>query len=431
MAANAIVAIVALYQLRICTLTLVGNNMLVARALGSIERYGPPVSQKVIPASIFSSDNLSTAAGMLTVSLVTVVVFTIVSPRQRVRIGADAPAVPKWILGVIMLLFAAYMGGSATILSTGYADESRTRYDFELAGGTTFLCGLLLYEVARRRLLALVTARKAFFFVFTFLFLVFYLKGSTGITTGYLVTSVMVFLPRTGAARRISNLLRIGGALVLILVLSFVVRSVREGLSEGGWTSVRTAIDNAVTQESTREDSSEGLESTANATQSATHMLLCATLYDSGISREWRSIYDVFQYTFIPSFSERWFGWQRSIDSRWELAQYYAHGGGINLLGEFYWNGGWLCVVIMTTLVSFFVSIIDKYYRARPFWLMMMFQFAPSFLMGYGYGFAQTSRGAINGLIVAGTFWAARRLQLSGRLNPEVGTFSISPEPRS
>lgn len=74
------------------------------------------------------------------------------------------------------------------------------------------------------------------------------------------------------------------------------------------------------------------------------------------------------------------------------------------MLGEFYWNGGFLCVVIMATALSFFCYVADRKYRASPFWLMMVSQFAPSFLMGYGYGFAQVARGAINGLLVAAAY---------------------------
>jgi hypothetical protein len=427
--ANAIAAIIALYQLRICTLILVGNNLLVSRALGSIERYGPPTSQRFIPASVFSSDNLSTAAGILTISLVTVVAFTLASARQRIRIGPDAPAVPRFALVLIGLFFLVYMGKSETILSSGYTTAISTpRYDFELAGGTALICGLLVYELARRRLLALITARRAFMIVFVTFFFVFYLKGSTGIVTGYLVTSAMLYLPRTGAAKRMTNMFRIGGVLLGILVMSFIVRMVREGLSEGGLTSITGAVESAIASEESRDEGTDGLESTANASQSATHMLLCETLYDSGISRDWRSIYDVVEYTFIPSFFERWFGWERSIDSRWELASYYTHGGGINVLGEFYWNGGWLCVVIMTTLLSFFAYLVDKNYRASTFWLLMMAQFAPSFLMGYGYGFAQVSRGAINALLVAGVYWGMSRLRMRGQATLQPQTAGQAPQ---
>jgi hypothetical protein len=409
--ANAIVAIVALYQLRICTLIIVGNNLLVARSLSSIERYGHPASQWYVPASVFSPENLSTAAHLMTFSLATVVLFMAISLRQRVRIGPDAPAVPKPVLWLVGAFFVVYMVSSGTIFSAGYTSEARARFNFEFAGGTAFVAGILLYEIARRRLLALITARRAFGITSVLFFFAFYLKGSTGITTGFMLTSAVLFLPRTGAARRLSNLIRICVVFLVILAISAVIRPIREGIAEDGWSSVKGAVEGVVQSEKSREDSSEGLEALGNATQYSTHMLMCETLYDEGISREWRSIYNVVEYTFKPSFTERWLGWQRSIDAREELRYYYTHLGGLYVLGEFYWNGGWLCVVIMVTLLSLFASVVDARYRASPFWLMMMVQFAPSFLMGYGYGFAQVSRGAINGLLATGIYWALSRLR--------------------
>ncbi|MGO9662535.1 MAG: hypothetical protein ACLP66_04405 [Polyangia bacterium] len=146
-------------------------------------------------------------------------------------------------------------------------------------------------------------------------------------------------------------------------------------------------------------------------------------MYDGGFSREWRSIYNVVEYTFKPSFLLSTFGWERSIEAAWELADHFIHGGGIYVLGEFYWNGGFLCVVIMATALSFFCFIVDKNYRASPFWLMMLSQFAPSLFMGYGYGFAQVSRGAINGLLVAVAY--------KGLSSISIGKFGGAPKPQS
>ena len=179
---------------------------------------------------------------------------------------------------------------------------------------------------------------------------------------------------------------------------------VRTTLHDQGTKSVSLVIDSIIESEADRERTSEGPETTANAGQTAAHILECVTLWDAGISREWRSIYDVIEYTFKPSFLLRALGWKRSIEAPWELREHFVHGGGINILGEFYWNGGFLCVVVMATALAFFCYTIDKKWRASPFWLLMLTQFAPTFLMAYGYGFAQTSRGAINGLLVFGAY---------------------------
>jgi hypothetical protein len=204
---------------------------------------------------------------------------------------------------------------------------------------------------------------------------------------------------------------RIAGALLAILTLSLLVRTVRANIHSGGAEAVQAFVEEVGGSEDARESRGEGLEASANASQYAAHMLECITMYDGGFSREWRSIYNVVEYTFKPSFLQDTFGWKRSIEAAWELADHYIHGGGIFVLGEFYWNGGFLCVVIMATVLSLFCFVADEKYRASPFWLMMISQFAPSFLMGMGYGFAQIARGAINGLLVAGAYKAFSSLR--------------------
>jgi hypothetical protein len=77
----------------------------------------------------------------------------------------------------------------------------------------------------------------------------------------------------------------------------------------------------------------------------------------------------------------------------------------------------------MATALSFFCFVIDEKYRESPFWLMMLAQFAPSFFMGYGYGFAQVSRGAINGLLVAVVY--------KGLSSISIGMFAGAPRSES
>ena len=398
---NAAIALVALYQLRVCTLLLAGNNALVSLSLGSIQRYGPPASEAFLPVYVFSDENLSTAFVVMAISLASLVVFTIVSARRRVRIGPDAPAVPRPVLIAIAVYLVLFAASTSTVLTGTYVAGQETRYDMNVGGLHALICSLVVYELVRRRLLFLISARKAFFVIFVVFAAIGYAKGGTGFPTGYLVVSAVLMLPHSGAARRLRNMARIAGALGIVLFLSLMVRTVRASLHEEGLGAVRAFVEGATKSEAGRETRSEGLEGTANATQSATHILECATLYDGGVSREWRSIYDVVEYTFKPSFLMRTFGWKRSIEGAWELRDHFYHGGGLNVLGEFYWNGGFLCVAIMATALSFFCFVIDRKWRASPFWLLMLTQFAPPFLMGYGYGVAHASRGAINGLLVA------------------------------
>jgi hypothetical protein len=427
--ANAVLAVIALYLVRPCTLILCGNNLLVARALGSIDRGGPPASQHFLPEYVFSPENLSTAAGILSISFVTMLGFTVLLSRRRVRIGPAAPAVPRFLLRMIAVYLVAYLGASTTILTGGYAGQATSRYELELAGAHTLICSIMLYEVVRRRLLAELTARRAFLIIFISIGLVHYLRGATGITTGYLVTGAVLLLPRTGAAKRIGNVARISAVMLVILACSFIVRGVRTTLHSEGSGAISSFIEGAFAMEQSRDETSEGIESIANANQQAAHMLMCITLFDASSSREWRSIYNVIEYTFIPSFFVKWFNWSRSIEAAWELALSFIHGGGINVLGEFYWNGGFLCVLIMATALSFFCALMDIRYRASAFWLMMMAQFAPSFLMGYGYGFAQVARGAINGLLVAATYWLLSRLRGAGHLIIPLSSGTTAAEP--
>jgi hypothetical protein len=340
--------------------------------------------------------------GKRAISLASLVGFTIVSARQHVRIGPEAPAIPRPVLIAIAAYLVAVLASSGTLLTGAYVVGQTQRYDLPLGGGqTTLVCSLLVYELARRRLLFLITARKAFLLVVIIFAATGYAKGGTGLPAGYLVTSAFLLLPHTGAARRLRNMIRITVALLAVVTLSLMVRSVRQTFHEEGTEAVRTFVEDTVGAEKEREARGEGPEASANASQYAAHLLECITLYDGGVSREWRSIYDVVEYTFKPSFLLRPLGWERSIEAAWELRDHFIHLGGIHVLGEFYWNGGFLCVAIMATALSFFCFVIDKKYRESPFWLMMLAQFAPSFLMGYGYGFAQVARGAINGLLVA------------------------------
>jgi hypothetical protein len=396
----AILALISVYQMRPCSLILAGNNLLAARALSGFERVGQPSSYWYLPASLFGQENLNVAGTILAITFATMLLFAIASIRKRERIGMDAPAVPRWFLLAMVPYLVAVTVSSSTILTGKYAADTDYRYDFNLGGAHTMIVSLLLYELARRRLLGLINPRRAFSIMFLIFAATGYAKGGTGLTTGYLVVSAMLLLPRSGSSRRLGNLLRVSGAILAIVALSFVVRGVRATLAGSGAVSVSDFVTELRVREAAREETGEGAEAVANADQSAAHMLMCTTLYDTGRSREWRSIYGLVEYTFIPSFFVRWLGWQRSIEPAWELAEHYIHGGGINVLGEFYWNGGYVCVVIMVLALVLFCTVADLRFRASPFWLLMLTQFAPSFLMGYGYGFPHVGRGAVNGFVV-------------------------------
>ena len=397
------IALIALYQLRPCALILAGNNLLVSRALSAIDHSGRPSNQRFLPAIVFSEENLQTAATILTISLATLFIFFLVLPPQRKHITPAAPRIPQFFLVAVAIYLVAVVGSTATMFTVAYGSSGRIRYDLELGGAHAFLCSLLIYELARRRLLGELTARRAFSIAFLIFGATGFARGGTGLTTGNLVASAILLLPR-GSTSRLRDSARTGGVILSIIALSFVVRGVRTAIASEGTHAVGAFIEGVLEMEDQRNETGVGAENVANASQSAAHMLECITLYDGGVSRQWRSIYSVVEYTLVPSFFTNWFGWTRSIEPAIELTQHFIHGGGVNVLGELYWNGGWLCVVIVATAISLFCSIIDRHCWRSPFWLMMVAQFAPSFLMGYGYGFPQVARGAINGLLAAGCY---------------------------
>jgi hypothetical protein len=389
-----------LYRLRPCGLFFAGNNLLLCRSLSAIFSYGRPASSWYVPAHVFSRENQGTAAAILTIIFVLQVAATAILRRPpAARMGHDAPAVPRALLVLLVLFEVAVAGSSATIMSASYT-QRRTYYDIELGGLHTLFTSLIIYELVRRRFLGLISAAKSFMLVFAIIAVTGYAKGNTGLPTGFLLTAAVLLLPRIGSERRLVNLARVVAVVIAIVLASATVRAVRVGLASDGLGAVSGFWGGIVELDARRADEGAGVEQVANATQTASHMLECITLYDTGIPRGWRSIYDVVEYTFTPSFFMNWFGWTRSIEPAWELGQYFIHGGGINVLGELYWNGGFLCVVVVGAALAILCGLADQRYRSSPYWLMMVCQFAPSFLMGYGYGFPQVARGAINGLLV-------------------------------
>ena len=151
------------------------------------------------------------------------------------------------------------------------------------------------------------------------------------------------------------------------------------------------------------------MEGTGNGVQYAAHVLACISLYEAGISREWRSIYESLANTFRPSFLQEPLGLWRPKEAAWELGEYYVHGGGIFVLGELYWNGGYPCAIIVLTALLWFCWRCDSGPRTGFTWLLILCNFAPSLLQGTGYGFSQITRGAVNGGIALAIAALARR----------------------
>jgi hypothetical protein len=189
-------------------------------------------------------------------------------------------------------------------------------------------------------------------------------------------------------------------ALLLVALVSVVmfIRSARTYIAtEGFGGAAEIALERLTSLTSSESD--EGLEGAANGTQGAAHVLMCIALYDNGYSREWRSVWGPIEYTFKPAVLLRPLGLERSREAAWELGDYFIHGGGINTFGEFYWNGGYLCLILMGVVVIGFLLMVDVKANQSWAWFALACAIAPGLVQGYGYGFAQVFRGIANGLL--------------------------------
>jgi hypothetical protein len=200
--------------------------------------------------------------------------------------------------------------------------------------------------------------------------------------------------------------------LLVLVGLSLVVRGTRATLWEQGTAgSISSLADSLEEKEGRISRTGEGAEVFGNGVQYAAHVLECVELYEAGISRQWRSVYLPLVYTVQPKFIMNLLELEREKEAAWELADYFIHGGGIFVLGELYWNGGYLCVLLVMAGLLFFCWKCDTRWRESFVWLLLLCEFAPNAVQGVGYGFAQVSRGIFNGLIALGVWWVWRRLR--------------------
>ncbi len=406
--ASAAITVVALARLRPATVIFAANQLAVLRALGHIERFGQPRSQAFLPASVFSADNLVIAGNLFLLSTALLAVCVCL-PASKARTADRLPVVPRWLLIVLLAYFAVYVFSSRTILAAAYSDPERTLYGFNLSGGNAFLSSIFLYEIARRTLMGELSRPSGFALLLAVFTCTDYLKGSTGFASGLMVTGA--FLTLGGEPRKGRRWLTLGGAMLAIGLLALAVRGVRATAYDQGTKSMSDFGDSLQAGEQRISSTGEGAEIYGNGVQYAAHVLECISLYQAGVSREWRSVYLPVVYTFQPSFLLDLLGIERQKEAAWELADYYIHGGGIFVLGELYWNGGYLCVVLVYAGILCFSWLCDTRARHSFVWLLLLCEFAPGTLQGMGYGFAQVSRGLFNGLIALAAYWLAVKLR--------------------
>ena len=400
--ASAVGAALSLFRLRPTAFILAANHLLALRALSSISDYGRPSSEAYVPDYVFGEPTLQTAFWILTISTGLLLTSLLIQPKPHPVSPSAFPPLPRWTLPLFALYFALVMASLRSIVSSNYADSDQMvfGYGYILSGGAHILVvSFFLYEIHRRVRVGALSPLRGFMLLLVIFTLTDYLKGMTGLVTGILATAAVLTLGQERQRWRRNSSLII--AFSLLLVGASVVRGVRRSLSSDGTQAVVDYVGSVVESEAERSRNGEGFERTANATQTAAHMLECITLYDRGVSRQWRSIYNTIEYTFKPSFLLSALGLVRSKEAAWELGDYFIHLGGINVLGELYWNGGYACVIIMWTLILAWAYLCDTRYTKGPIYLLFVCNFAPGILQGFGYGFAQVARGFFNGLLAA------------------------------
>jgi hypothetical protein len=313
------------------------------------------------------------------------------------------------MLVLLGLYFVGLIFSQKTIFTNAYTDPDRVLYGFNLSGGHALLASILLYEVVRCTLFGELSRPKGFSLLLAVFILTDYLKGQTGLATGYLIVAATLILGGEPQARR--RWFSLGLALVALLAISLSIRGVRANFYERGTSSISAFSAALQTNEEEVSQTGEGAEAMGNGVQYAAHVLECISLYEAGVSREWRSVYLPVIYTFQPSFVMKLLDVERPKEAAWELADYYIHGGGIFVIGELYWNGGYACVAIVFGAVLLLCWLCDTRWRASFVWLLLLCCFAPGVLQGAGYGFAQVSRGLFNGLLALGCWFGWRKLR--------------------
>lgn len=396
----AFASVMALVRLRTGLFFIAMNQAIALRALDGVVEFGQPASQFFLPHALFSETNLQVAAGIFAISVPLTLLFVALPGSTTVELAPSAlPPLPRWVLWALAVYFVVFIVSVRTIFTGAYASEGQVVFSAPSGGVQALMTSAVIYELYRRVRLQSMSPSRASLILGGLLFLTDYSKGTTGFATSFLLSGTALFFSvRTGIRRRLVPVL---GALALVGVIAMIVRTVRQTLHERGTAAISAAAATLESAESRRSETGEGLEDRMNGAQIAAHTLECVWLYENGRGREWRSIYNPVIYTFQPAFLVKALDLERPKEAAWELGEYFIHGGGIFAFGEMYWNGGYLCVFLVTLVLLGFTWFVDTR-RSRSLWILLFAcMFVPSLFQGVQYGLAYPARGVANALLAA------------------------------
>ncbi|MBN8610220.1 MAG: hypothetical protein J0L92_06535 [Deltaproteobacteria bacterium] len=414
-----VAAAFAFVRMRPAILVFSANHAAVVLGLMHIDEGGRPLRYAYNPQFLFETDTVARALEICLVPTILLACAALVPGPTNPPPRRSLPRIPTPLLVIIggyLLLIAA---SSRTIFEASYTSVDQGSSG-GLTGGIYPLAWAFVLLAMRERIDAgAIRPSRAFAGVVALLVVLDFSKGSTGLAAGVFVAALLLVYvpgmlrdaaatqPRTSAdtsaasepratPRQTARVLGIAAVIVVALVtLVVLIRGSRAEMSRVGVVDALAAA----TETLAADDDVVGIESRANGDQGAVHVLMCAALYDGGISREWRSVWGPFEYTFKPSLLMRWLNLTRSPEAAWELMDYFIHLGGINTFGEFYWNGGFLCLFVMSFLLIGALFWLDVASRWSTVALAMSCAVIPNLVQGYGYGFAQIFRGFSNGAL--------------------------------
>jgi len=387
-------ALAALVRQRPATFIFAASQAMLLRSFLRFSEEGRPSTLLYTPQWVFAPDILSTAAVILSISVVLCGVAVALPGGKMPRWDARSlPALPRWALWVLAAYFVAVIVSQRWIFSVEYASDEQQIFSTPIGGVQTIMSSALLYEICRRVWVGQWSVTRGLFIVGGVFVMTDFLRGATGIATGYILVAAILLWQR--GQTRLATAVRVAAVVGLVAGFAMMIRMTRTDVHRSGFAAVEVAADSLVTG-----GGGSAVDEAASGPQFAAHVLDCIALYDTGKSRNWRSLSDPVIFTFEPAFLTAPLGIERPISAPWELNSYFIHLGGISIFGEAYWNGGYLGVLVFLGLILSLCYFCDTRYHASFTWLIMLLNVGPVLLAGVNYGFSYEFRAVMNALLL-------------------------------